>query len=165
MEGKDNNGSLARRFFRLAIPSRSSIASAVYLVYAIPNSDLFECVKTVGAAFGAKRLVVDSQAVTLGIWVRGMLITPVIAIMPDVKPFVHCRILLGQVLYQQPSPSVWAVSLTAHVERYESMSKIYYRQAKAAIVCFGAPCSQLFFSIFYFLFSIFLNVAVMIIFV
>lgn len=27
--------------------------------------------------------------------------------------------------------------LTSALERYESMSKIYYRQAKAALVCFG----------------------------
>jgi len=51
-------------------------------------------VATVGAAFGAKKLVVSGKEVTLGIW--------------D----------------------------TAGQERYESMSRIYYRSAKATIVCF-----------------------------
>ncbi|XP_065883000.1 ras-related protein Rab-24-like [Dysidea avara] len=49
---------------------------------------------TIGAAFGAKKVVVDGETVTMGIW--------------D----------------------------TAGSERYESMSRIYYRGAKAAIVCY-----------------------------
>jgi len=49
---------------------------------------------TIGAAFGAKKVSVSGESVTLGIW--------------D----------------------------TAGSERYESMSRIYYRGAKAAIVCF-----------------------------
>lgn len=49
---------------------------------------------TIGAAFGAKKVSVQGESVTLGIW--------------D----------------------------TAGSERYESMSRIYYRGAKAAIVCF-----------------------------
>eukprot|EP00731_Ephydatia_muelleri_P021372 Em0013g1099a len=49
---------------------------------------------TIGAAFGAKKLTIGGESVTLGIW--------------D----------------------------TAGSERYESMSRIYYRGAKAAIVCF-----------------------------
>jgi len=51
-------------------------------------------VATVGAAFGAKKLIINGKEVTLGIW--------------D----------------------------TAGQERYESMSRIYYRSAKATIVCF-----------------------------
>jgi len=51
-------------------------------------------VATVGAAFGAKKLIVNGKEVTLGIW--------------D----------------------------TAGQERYESMSRIYYRSAKATVVCF-----------------------------
>jgi Ras-related protein Rab-24 len=49
---------------------------------------------TIGAAFGAKKVSVNGESVTLGIW--------------D----------------------------TAGSERYESMSRIYYRGAKSAIVCF-----------------------------
>ena len=49
---------------------------------------------TIGAAFGAKKVSMNGESVTLGIW--------------D----------------------------TAGSERYESMSRIYYRGAKAAIVCF-----------------------------
>jgi len=49
---------------------------------------------TVGAAFGAKKLIIKNLNITLGIW--------------D----------------------------TAGAERYEAMSRVYYRQAKAAIVCF-----------------------------
>lgn len=49
---------------------------------------------TIGAAFGAKKVSISGESVTLGIW--------------D----------------------------TAGSERYESMSRIYYRGAKAAIVCF-----------------------------
>ncbi|XP_038070664.1 ras-related protein Rab-24-like isoform X2 [Patiria miniata] len=49
---------------------------------------------TIGAAFGAKKIEVDSRTVTMGIW--------------D----------------------------TAGSERYEAMSRIYYRGAKAAIVCY-----------------------------
>jgi len=49
---------------------------------------------TVGAAFGAKKVVVGGSSLTLGIW--------------D----------------------------TAGAERYESMSRIYYRAAKAAVVCY-----------------------------
>eukprot|EP01091_Cochliopodium_minus_P012763 TRINITY_DN3951_c0_g1_i1.p1 TRINITY_DN3951_c0_g1~~TRINITY_DN3951_c0_g1_i1.p1 ORF type:complete len:199 (+),score=35.44 TRINITY_DN3951_c0_g1_i1:116-712(+) len=49
---------------------------------------------TVGAAFGAKKIICNGIPITLGIW--------------D----------------------------TAGAERYESMSRIYYRSAKAAIVCF-----------------------------
>ena len=49
---------------------------------------------TIGAAFGARRVTINGQTVTLGIW--------------D----------------------------TAGSERYESMSRIYYRGAKAAIVCY-----------------------------
>lgn len=49
---------------------------------------------TIGAAFGAKKVSVNEESVTLGIW--------------D----------------------------TAGSERYESMSRIYYRGAKAAIVCY-----------------------------
>eukprot|EP01116_Phalansterium_solitarium_P019834 TRINITY_DN5683_c0_g1_i1.p1 TRINITY_DN5683_c0_g1~~TRINITY_DN5683_c0_g1_i1.p1 ORF type:complete len:197 (+),score=68.78 TRINITY_DN5683_c0_g1_i1:114-704(+) len=51
-------------------------------------------VATVGAAFGARRVVVNGKEITLGVW--------------D----------------------------TAGQERYESMSKIYYRSARAAIVCY-----------------------------
>jgi len=51
-------------------------------------------VATVGAAFGAKKLLSHGKEVTLGVW--------------D----------------------------TAGQERYESMSRIYYRSAKATIVCF-----------------------------
>lgn len=50
--------------------------------------------QTIGAAFGAKKVSIGGESVTLGIW--------------D----------------------------TAGSERYESMSRIYYRGAKAAIVCF-----------------------------
>lgn len=53
-----------------------------------------QTVATVGAAFGAKKMVAKGKEVTLGIW--------------D----------------------------TAGQERYESMSRIYYRSAKAAIVCY-----------------------------
>ncbi|XP_057305884.1 ras-related protein Rab-24-like [Hydractinia symbiolongicarpus] len=49
---------------------------------------------TIGAAFGAKAMIVDGKSITLGIW--------------D----------------------------TAGSERYEAMSRIYYRGAKAAIVCY-----------------------------
>eukprot|EP01121_Diplochlamys_sp_Union-15-3_P008833 TRINITY_DN2369_c0_g2_i1.p1 TRINITY_DN2369_c0_g2~~TRINITY_DN2369_c0_g2_i1.p1 ORF type:complete len:211 (-),score=41.84 TRINITY_DN2369_c0_g2_i1:14-598(-) len=49
---------------------------------------------TVGAAFAAKKVVIGSRSLTLGIW--------------D----------------------------TAGAERYESMSRIYYRSARAACVCF-----------------------------
>ncbi|XP_033633169.1 ras-related protein Rab-24-like [Asterias rubens] len=49
---------------------------------------------TIGAAFGAKKIEVDSRTVTMGVW--------------D----------------------------TAGSERYEAMSRIYYRGAKAAIVCY-----------------------------
>uniref|UniRef100_A0A7S4HTX9 Ras-related protein Rab-24 n=1 Tax=Vannella robusta TaxID=1487602 RepID=A0A7S4HTX9_9EUKA len=49
---------------------------------------------TVGAAFGAKKVSVGGQEITLGIW--------------D----------------------------TAGAERYESMSRIYYRSARAAVVCY-----------------------------
>jgi len=59
-------------------------------------------VATVGAAFGAKKLVVSGKEVTLGIW--------------D----------------------------TAGQERYESMSRIYYRSAKATIVCFDLTDSKSF---------------------
>jgi len=51
-------------------------------------------VATVGAAFGARRVVVNGREITLGVW--------------D----------------------------TAGQERYESMSKIYYRAARAALVCY-----------------------------
>jgi len=51
-------------------------------------------VATVGAAFGAKKVMVNGKEITLGIW--------------D----------------------------TAGQERYESMSRIYYRSARATIVCF-----------------------------
>mmetsp|Transcript_14592 Transcript_14592/g.57294 ORF Transcript_14592/g.57294 Transcript_14592/m.57294 type:complete len:209 (+) Transcript_14592:154-780(+) len=54
----------------------------------------FNVTATVGAAFGAKKVDVNGQGVTLGIW--------------D----------------------------TAGAERYESMSRIYYRSARAAIVCY-----------------------------
>jgi len=59
-------------------------------------------VATVGAAFGAKKLMVNGKEVTLGIW--------------D----------------------------TAGQERYESMSRIYYRSAKATIVCFDLTDSKSF---------------------
>lgn len=49
---------------------------------------------TIGAAFGAKKVIVSNKGVTLGIW--------------D----------------------------TAGSERYEAMSRIYYRGAKAAVVCY-----------------------------
>ncbi|XP_064382769.1 ras-related protein Rab-24-like [Halichondria panicea] len=57
---------------------------------------------TIGAAFGAKKVSVQGESVTLGIW--------------D----------------------------TAGSERYESMSRIYYRGAKAAIVCFDLTDSASF---------------------
>jgi len=53
-----------------------------------------QTVATVGAAFGAKKVIAKGKEVTLGIW--------------D----------------------------TAGQERYESMSRIYYRSARAAIVCY-----------------------------
>jgi len=56
--------------------------------------DSEKAVATVGAAFGAKKLVARGKEITLGIW--------------D----------------------------TADQQRYESMSRIYYRGAKAALVCF-----------------------------
>jgi len=55
---------------------------------------------TIGAAFGAKTLMVNGKSLTLGIW--------------D----------------------------TAGSERYEAMSRIYYRGAKAAIVCFDLTDDQ-----------------------
>jgi len=63
-----------------------------YLHGKFKDSD--KTVATVGAAFGAKKLVAHGKEITLGIW--------------D----------------------------TAGQERYESMSRIYYRSAKAALVCF-----------------------------
>ena len=40
-------------------------------------------------------------------------------------------------LYRQNSLIVYDIQDTAGSERYESMSRIYYRGAKAAIVCYG----------------------------
>uniref|UniRef100_A0A7S4NNU2 Ras-related protein Rab-24 n=1 Tax=Paramoeba aestuarina TaxID=180227 RepID=A0A7S4NNU2_9EUKA len=57
---------------------------------------------TVGAAFGAKKVVVSGTPLTLGIW--------------D----------------------------TAGAERYESMSRIYYRAAKAAVICYDLTNPQSF---------------------
>ncbi|XP_046361133.1 ras-related protein Rab-24-like isoform X1 [Haliotis rufescens] len=54
----------------------------------------YQNVMTIGAAFGAKKMDVDGQALVMGIW--------------D----------------------------TAGSERYEAMSRIYYRGARAAILCF-----------------------------
>lgn len=57
---------------------------------------------TIGAAFGAKREVIDNKILTLGIW--------------D----------------------------TAGSERYEAMSRIYYRGARAAIICYDLTDSSSF---------------------
>ncbi len=66
--------------------------------------------QTIGAAFGAKKVSVQGESVTLGIWVSTS--------------------------YSSP-PLNLSLQDTAGSERYESMSRIYYRGAKAAIVCFG----------------------------
>eukprot|EP00211_Chloroparvula_japonica_P015367 CAMPEP_0119136840 /NCGR_PEP_ID=MMETSP1310-20130426/22237_1 /TAXON_ID=464262 /ORGANISM="Genus nov. species nov., Strain RCC2339" /LENGTH=202 /DNA_ID=CAMNT_0007127869 /DNA_START=113 /DNA_END=721 /DNA_ORIENTATION=- len=57
---------------------------------------------TVGAAFGAKKVISDNNSLTLGIW--------------D----------------------------TAGSERYESMSRIYYRAARAALVCYDVTSQSSF---------------------
>lgn len=68
--------------------------------------------QTIGAAFGAKKVFVEGETVTMGIWVMIQ-------------------------LYRQNSLIVFDIQDTAGSERYESMSRIYYRGAKAAIVCYG----------------------------
>lgn len=69
--------------------------------------------QTIGAAFGAKKVVVDGETVTMGIWVWFMV---------NVTAKTH---------------KLYDTQDTAGSERYESMSRIYYRGAKAAIVCYG----------------------------
>jgi len=62
----------------------------------------FNVTTTVGAAFGAKRVEVDGESITLGIW--------------D----------------------------TAGAERYESLSRIYYRAARAALICYDLTAESTF---------------------
>mmetsp|Transcript_8474 Transcript_8474/g.14639 ORF Transcript_8474/g.14639 Transcript_8474/m.14639 type:complete len:205 (+) Transcript_8474:146-760(+) len=57
---------------------------------------------TIGAAFNAKKITIDGETITLGLW--------------D----------------------------TAGTDRYESMSRIYYRGAKAALVCFDLKSNESF---------------------
>jgi len=78
------------------------------------------CPQTVGAAFGAKRVTVDAQNITLGVWDTAGSGTG------------HFIRFCASGPTQEPI-----------AERYESMSKIYYRGAKAALVCFGTPYGSL----------------------
>ena len=79
----------------------------------LPNYLHSHALQTIGAAFGAKKVSISGESVTLGIWVSS---DPILS---------------------ETSLSLPPWQDTAGSERYESMSRIYYRGAKAAIVCCG----------------------------
>ena len=84
--------------------------------------------QTVGAAFGAKTIQVDRRMVTMGIWVN--------ADAPGLLAvfLAHADRAGGRA---GGRAAVCHAQDTAGSERFEAMSKIYYRDAKAAVVCFG----------------------------
>lgn len=91
--------------------------------------DVFICfclIKTIGAAFVAKALNVGDKVITLGIWVSVV-----------TRVFIYaCRPLISDFMCFLSSQD------TAGSERYEAMSRIYYRGARAAIVCYGISLSH-----------------------
>ena len=153
--------------------------------------------QTIGAAFGAKKVSIGGESVTLGIWVYGYVlygcmcvrvwvyrcvcmdiyacvcvcmgmcvgvtgsigvcvcVCACVCVRVCVCVCVHvcvrvkcdweCEYVTGSYTaalftLSLPSPlfpSSLSLQDTAGSERYESMSRIYYRGAKAAIVCFG----------------------------
>ncbi|XP_028839026.1 ras-related protein Rab-24 isoform X2 [Denticeps clupeoides] len=84
---------------------------------------------TIGAAFVAKQIHVGDKVVTLGIWVL------------YVSLFL---ILLDRAFVIIATPHSTRPQDTAGSERYEAMSRIYYRGARAAIVCYDLTDSSSF---------------------
>ncbi|NXD13303.1 RAB24 protein, partial [Nothocercus nigrocapillus] len=83
---------------------------------------------TIGAAFVAKVMPVGDQSVTLGIWVSA-------------GGAGRAR---ARAAPSFPSPLPCAPQDTAGSERYEAMSRIYYRGARAAVVCYDLTDSSSF---------------------
>jgi Ras-related protein Rab-24 len=91
----------------------------------------FRDLKTVGAAFAAKKVTVDDRDITLGVW--GSSLTCICACF-----------FLGGGGCSGLTPFPANLADTAGQERYESMSRIYYRSARCAIVCWGEAFLVLF---------------------